>query len=173
MLYASERQRPVFDCELITVKCSLKTSVSLVLRKRSHKSDVVIVTSFIRTPLHTSLCPFGARQVRLLYLNSPNYSLLFSLRGRRKKGRGRGEAASAWAPIGRPWHLHLRQVLRHASIAHYSALGRELIGFLVGLFLEEAVLVVIPTGVRHGSSWFCPLGDDRSITSWYHFKKIM
>ena len=74
--------------------------------------------------------------------------------------------ASAWAPIGRPWHLHLRQVLRHASIAHYSALGRELIGFLVGLFLEEAVLVVIPKGVRHGSSWFCPLRDDRSITSW-------
>ena len=60
--------------------------------------------------------------------------------------------ASAWAPIGRPWHLHLRQVLRHASIAHYSALGRELIGFLVGLFLEEAVLVVIPKGVRHGQS---------------------
>ena len=59
--------------------------------------------------------------------------------------------ASAWAPIGRPWHLHLRQVLRHASIAHYSALGRELIGFLVGLFLEEAVLVVIPKWVRHGS----------------------
>ena len=78
MLYASERQRPVFDCELITVKCSLKTSVSLVLRKSSHKSDVVIVTSFIRTPLHTWLCPFGVRirQVRLLYLNSPNYSSL-------------------------------------------------------------------------------------------------
>ena len=74
--------------------------------------------------------------------------------------------ASAWAPIGRPWHLHLRQVLRHASIAHYSALGRELIGFLVGLFLEEAVLVVIPKWVRHGSSWFCPLWDHRSITSW-------
>ena len=78
MLYASERQRPVFDCELITVKCSLKTSVSLVLRKCSHKSDIVIVTSFVRTPLHTSLCPFGVRirQVRLLYLNSPNYSSL-------------------------------------------------------------------------------------------------
>ena len=78
MLYASERQRPVFDCELITVKCSLKTSVSLVLRKSSHKSDVVIVTSFIRTPLHTWLCPFGVRirQVRLLYLNSPTYSSL-------------------------------------------------------------------------------------------------
>jgi hypothetical protein len=30
------------------------------------------------------------------------------------------------------------------SIALHSALGRELIGFLVGLFLEEAVLVVIP-----------------------------
>ena len=77
MLYASERQRPVFDCESITVKCSLKTSVSLVLRK-CHKSDVVIVTSFTRTPLHPSLCPFGVRirQVQLLYLNSPNYSSL-------------------------------------------------------------------------------------------------
>ena len=51
-------------------------SVSLVLRKCSHKSDDVIVTSCIRTPLHTSLCLFGVRirQVRLLYLNSPNYS---------------------------------------------------------------------------------------------------
>mmetsp|Transcript_32976 Transcript_32976/g.71105 ORF Transcript_32976/g.71105 Transcript_32976/m.71105 type:complete len:255 (-) Transcript_32976:6-770(-) len=39
--------------------------------------------------------------------------------------------------------LHLRQVLCHVSIALHSALGRELIGFLVGLFLEEAVLVVI------------------------------
>ena len=78
MLYASERQHPVFDCELITVKCSLKTSVSLVLRKCSHKSDIVIVTSFVRTPLHTSPCPFGVRirQVRLLYLNSPDYSSL-------------------------------------------------------------------------------------------------
>ena len=38
----------------------------------------VIVTSFIRTPLHTSLCPFGVRirQIRLLYLNSPTYSSL-------------------------------------------------------------------------------------------------
>ena len=78
MLYASERQRPVFGCELITVKCSLKTSVSLVLRKCCHKSDVVIVTSFTRTPLHPSLCPFGVRirQVQLLYLNSPTYSSL-------------------------------------------------------------------------------------------------
>ena len=70
-------------CELITVKCILKTSVSLVLAtkhlncKWSHRSDVVIVASFIRTPLHTSLCPFGVRirQVRL-YLNSPTYSSL-------------------------------------------------------------------------------------------------
>ena len=35
------------------------------------------MTSFIRTPLHISLCPFGVRirQVRL-YLNSPTYSSL-------------------------------------------------------------------------------------------------
>ena len=34
------------------------------------------MTSFIRTPLQTSLCPFSVRirQVQLLYLNSPNYS---------------------------------------------------------------------------------------------------
>ena len=78
MLYTTERQRLFFDRELITVKCSFKTSVSLVLRKCSHKSDVVIVTSFTRKSLHTWLCPFGVRirQVRLLYLNSPNYSSL-------------------------------------------------------------------------------------------------
>ena len=63
-------------CKFITYN-SLKTSVSLVLRKCSHKSDVVIVTSFTRKSLHTSLCPFGVRirQVRL-YLNSLTYSSL-------------------------------------------------------------------------------------------------
>ena len=55
-----------------------------------------------------------------------------------------------WHLLGLPWHLHLRQVLCHASVALDSALGRELIGFLVGLFLEEAALVVIPRWVTHG-----------------------
>ena len=60
----------VFVLRINKLKCSLKTNVSLVLAtetsncKWSHKSDVMIVTSFIRTPLwygHFALslrCPY-------------------------------------------------------------------------------------------------------------------